>query len=344
MTKSHKIFDKIFNTQNLRFAWVKFSKGKKKKQDVQFFEKSLDVNLAYLIYFLQTKTYKHGLYKSFYVYDPKRRHIHKAEVKDRLVHQALVNIIEPFFESKFIFDSYSSRKEKGTHKAVKRFQIFARKVSRNYTKNCWVLKCDVKKFFDSVNHDILIQIIKRTIKDLDALWLIKEILRSFQKELNRGLPLGNLTSQLFANIYLNKLDQFVKRELQIEYYVRYCDDFVIIGDDKQVLENYLPQIKNFLEIQLNLSLHPNKIIIRKYFQGVEFLGYTCLPGHILPKTKTRRRIVKKIQRRIREFKNDLISEETLNQSIQSYLGFLSHANTNKLANDLKNKVWFWLGR
>lgn len=304
------------------------------------FGKNLDENLYNLQRALIMKDYKHGRYESFYVRDPKLRHIHKAQVEDRVIHQVLVNILEPIFEPKFIFDSYASRKNKGTHRAVKRFQVFARKASKNYTRNCFILKCDIKKYFDSIEHSILLRIIKRSIKNKDVIWLIEKIICSFEISLRCGLPLGNSISQLFANIYLNELDQFIKRKLGVKFYVRYNDDFIILSEDKDLLKGYILIIQNFLKTRLNLELHPKKVSIRKYSQGIDFLGYICLPHHILPRTKTKRRIIKRIKIRIYEFKEGRISSEILNQSIQSYLGFLKHADSFRFLKTLRNWIWF----
>lgn len=336
MIKCHKLFCIV----NLKRAWSKFIKGKKKRKDVAEFAKNLNANLFNIQSFLSDKQYKHGPYRSFYVYDPKKRHIHKAEVRDRIIHQAIVNILEPIFEPRFIFDSYASRKGRGTHGAVKRLQYFAGKASKNYTKNCFVLKCDIKKYFDSIQHDILLSIIDKTIKDSNILWLAESIIKSFETAPGSGLPLGNVSSQLFANIYLNELDQFIKRELRIKYYIRYNDDFVILDSEKEILECYIPVIRNFLRVRLGLMLHPQKVSIRKYAQGVEFLGYVGLLHYILPKTKTKRRILRKIKKQIDELGEGDISEETFEQSVQSYFGFLSHAKTKRLVEKLKNMIWF----
>lgn len=213
---------------NLFQAWIEFRKGKSKRLDVQTFERNLEDNLFKLHEKLQNKTYKHGGYHSFYVNDPKQRHIHKASVADRIIHHLLYTFLYKLFDNTFIYDSYSCRLEKGTHKGVKRLEIFARKVSKNYTASCWALKYDIKKFFASINHEILLGLIMRKIQDEGILWLIKQIIDSFHSERGegKGMPLGNLTSQVFANIYLNELDQFVKHKLKVKFYLRYADDFL----------------------------------------------------------------------------------------------------------------------
>jgi len=178
---------------------------------------------------LAGKTYKHGGYQAFRISDPKPRDIHKASVRDRLVHHVIYRILYPYFDRKFIFDSYFCRIEKGTHKAIYRLRKFGRIVSKNNTQTCWILKCDIRKFFANINHEIFKNILEKYIGDENALWLLAQIIGSFQTEnkIGIGLPLGNLTSQLLVNIYMNKLDHFIKRELKIKFYIRYADDFVI---------------------------------------------------------------------------------------------------------------------
>lgn len=275
---------------------------------------------------LRNKTYKHFHYTSFYVNDPKLRHIHKASVRDRVLHHAIFRILYPIFDKSFIFDSYSCRLGKGTHSAVNRLKNFLRKLSANNYRNIYVLKCDIKKFFGSINQNLLIKIIRNKIKDENLIWLIKTIIRSFQTEDNKGLPLGNVTSQLFANIYLNELDQFVKHRLKVKYYLRYCDDFIILTENRGFLMRLISIISQFLKEKLDLSIHPDKIIIRKYRQGIDFLGYVVLPYHKVLRTKTKRRILKKIIQNKNKLVRGLISEECFNQSLQSYFGVLKHCN------------------
>jgi len=333
-----KIFHKIISLENLFLAWQEFRRGKRNKFDVQKFEYNLENNIFQLHQELKVNTYKHSNYKSFYIQDPKLRRIHKACVKDRALHHAIFRIFYPIFDPAFIFDSYSCRIQKGTHRAVNRLQECARKVSKNNTKNCYILKCDIKKFFDSIDHNILISLIEKKIKDKNAIRLIKEIIKSFSVLPNKGLPLGNITSQLFANIYLDELDQFIKHEFKVKYYIRYCDDFVILSDNRKYLERLILKINDFLKEKLKLSLHSDKISIRRYHQGVDFLGYVSFPYHRILRTKTKRRMFKKIEQRIEELKQGKISKESLNQTIQSYLGILKHCNSFKLKNGLLNKL------
>lgn len=317
-------------------AWKEFKKGKTSKREVQEFEFNLEGNIFQLHEDLKSRTYIHSPYVSFYVTDPKLRHIHKACVRDRVLHHAIFRILYPIFDRNFIYDSYSCRLGKGTHRAVNRLEDFTRKLSHNNNRIIYALKCDVQKFFDSIDKTILIRIVVDKIKDNDSLWLISKILNSFSKTLGKGLPLGNVTSQIFANIYLNELDQFVKHQLKIKYYLRYCDDFIILADEPHYLLELAFKINEFLGEHLALSLHPNKVILRKYRQGIDFLGYVVLSCHRVMRTNTRNRIIKKIIIKREEFDDNLISQESLRQSLNSYLGILKHCNGYNLENEI---IW-----
>lgn len=215
-------FEDIISVNNLLEAWNDFLPGKRNKADVQEFGLRLMDNIVSLHEELATGEYRHGSYESFYVTDPKRRHIHKASVRDRLVHHAIYRLLYPFFERTFISDSYSCRVGKGTHKAINRFKAMVYKVSLNNTRTCWVLKCDVRKFFASIDHDVLRALLGEYITDKKILWLLSEVVKSYNTNnlAGVGLPLGNLTSQLFANVYMNRLDQFVKHKLKAKYHIR----------------------------------------------------------------------------------------------------------------------------
>ena len=229
----------------------------------------------------------------------------------RLLHHAIYRVLYPYFDKKFIGDSYSCRLNKGTHKAIGRFRYLSRKVSKNNTKQCWILKCDIKKFFASIDHSTLLYIIGKYIEDENVTWLLSQIITSFDK----GLPLGNLTSQLLVNIYMNEFDQFVKHELRVKYYIRYADDFVLLSSGKTTLcKSDLHRIRNFLENKLKLSLHPDKVFIKTLSSGVDFLGWVHFPTHRVLRTVTKRRMIKNFK------------EETR----ASYLGLLKWGNTYKL--------------
>ena len=274
---------------------------------------------------LADKTYKHGGYYAFKINDPKPRNIHKATVRDRLVHHAIHRILYSYFDNKFIYHSYSSRLDKGTHRAIYQFLRFHRKVSRNNTRTCWVLKCDIKIFFDNIDHEILLGILSKHISNQDIMWLLENIINSFQVLPGKGLPLGNLTSQLFINIYMNEFDQFVKRELKARYYIRFADDFVILSHDKSWLEALTFKMGNFLFNSLKLEFHPDKVSIRTFASGVDFLGWVNFSDHRILRTVTRRRMIKRLANNSQE-------------SLTSYIGLLSHGNTNKLKKMILSKL------
>ena len=311
-------FEDIVSVDNLLLAWKEFVIGKTSRKDVQEFKDSLMENIFSLNNDLFHLTYKHEGYQAFNISDPKPRNIHKATVRDRLLHHAIHRILYPFFDKTFISDSFSCRMNKGTHKAIKRFQSFAYKESNNDTQTIYILKGDIEKFFDSIDHKILINILEEYIKDKKTILLLKEIINSFHLRPNTGLPLGNLTSQLFANIYMNKLDQFIKHKLKVKYYIRYSDDFVILSQNKEYLKKLIPQIKYFLEKELKLELHPNKISIKTFRSGQDFLGWINFPDHRILRNVTKKRMFKKIKANPKE------------EVISSYLGLLSHGNSMKL--------------
>ncbi|OHA46334.1 MAG: hypothetical protein A2541_02700 [Candidatus Taylorbacteria bacterium RIFOXYD2_FULL_36_9] len=337
----------IISPQALFRAWKIFQHDKRKKPDVADFALNLEQNIFSLYRDLKNGTYKHGPYKGFWIHDPKLRRIHKATVRDRVIHHAMFDVLNNVFEPTFINDSYSCRIGRGTHKGMKRVAEMIRAVSQNQMRPCYVLKCDIKKFFGSIDQDILLRILNKKIKDEKVQKLLRGVIESFgsgQPDLfeHKGVPIGNLTSQIFANIYLNEFDQYVKNTLRVKNYVRYTDDFVIVSNSKTYLEELLTPMQSFLSRHLCLDLHPNKIDLRKCHHGIDFLGYVLLPYHIKVRTKTKRKIPKKLRQRIVLYKNGLINEISLFSTLASYLGVLSHANTYNMSKNLKNLFWFFL--
>jgi retron-type reverse transcriptase len=248
-------------------AWYKFRRGKRTRLDVLDFERYLEAHIFELQADLKAGRYRHGPYEPFTVWDPKQRKIHKATVKDRLVHQAIVNVIEPLFEPSFIYHSFSCRRGKGTHAGVEYLRRFLRRASQNNSRPVYALKCDIHKYFASISHAKLLDLLSIYISDGKTLTLLKEIIDSFSVMPARGIPLGNLTSQLFANIYMHQLDWFIKHSLRQKYYVRYCDDSVIVSDDRQHLLNLIGEIQAFLKTELDLELHPKKSRVKKVEPG-----------------------------------------------------------------------------
>jgi retron-type reverse transcriptase len=324
MIKFIHTYDNIISVENLLKAWKEFKRGKSKRKDVLEFEINLMDNVFSLHRDLKNKTYKHGEYEAFNISDPKPRNIHKAMVRDRLLHHAVYRKLYFFFDKKFITDSYSCRKRKGTHRAINRFREYERKGSKNHTKTVWVLKCDISKFFASIDHKILIEILKENIEDEDIIWLLSQIIESFNSTRKGvGLPLGNLTSQLLVNIYMNKFDQFMKHKIKVKYYIRYADDFVVLSQNREYLKNILLEMKEFLQNELKLEMHPNKVSIKTFSSGVDYLGWVHFSKHRVLRTATKRRMFKRI-----------IETEGKRETTQSYLGLLSHGDTYKLKRKL----------
>ncbi len=322
------MYDNIISIENLCNAWSEFVKGKKSKRDVSEFSLNLSRNIYELHTELKTQTYTHNNYQHFKINDPKPRDIHKAMVKDRLLHHAIYRILYPYFDNKFIYDSYSCRLRKGTHKAILKISKLTRKVSKNNTKQCYILKCDIKKFFASIDQYILMEILKNYIEDQNTIKLIEKVTKSFHStELHKGLPLGNLTSQLLVNIYMNEFDNFIKHILKVKYYIRYADDFIILSKNKDLLMTMLPKFNYFLKTNLKLLLNPNKIHIKTIYSGIDYLGWVHFPHYRVLRTSTKKRI----------FRNLKLKEGKM-ETIQSYLGLLRHGDAYKLENKIKKEI------
>jgi len=301
-------------------AWEEFIKGKRKRKDVQEFARNLMDNIIALHQDLISGEYQHGGYEHFKISDPKPRDIHKASVRDRLVHHAIYRVLYPFFDRTFIPDSYSCRLGRGTHRAMNTFRRYAYQESKNHTKTLWILKCDIRKFFASIDQEVLMKIVSEYIPDERIRTLIKNIVTSFNSgTVRKGLPLGNLTSQLLVNIYMNEFDQFAKHKLKARYYIRYSDDFVILSRDRAWLVSLLPCIQDFLRYNLNLELHPDKVFISTLASGIDFLGWVHFPDHRVLRTSTKRRMLK------------ALSGNPTKETIASYHGMLNHGNARKLS-------------
>lgn len=301
-------------------------RGKRQRIDTAEFSVHLTDHILSLHRDLSFRTYRHGAYHAFGVNDPKPRSIHKASVRDRLVHHAVYRKLYPYFDRFFIHDSYSCRKNRGTHRALNRFRQFARTVSRNDTATAWVLKCDIRKFFAHIDHGILMNLLRDRIDDEGTIWLLQEIIGSFQTDGNAdvGLPLGNLTSQLFINIYMNAFDQCMKRTLKERHYIRYADDFVVLHENRVHLEGLLPKIAAFLGAELKLSLHHRKVSIKTFASGIDFLGWVHFPDHRVLRTTTKKRMMRRLR------------TACGSESLASYSGLLAHGNTHWLKESVKS--------
>lgn len=280
--------------ENVWRSWFAFRKGKSATNELNEFQYSLEKNLQNLYVDLRDGTYKHGGYKKFIVCDNKKREISVASVRDRVVHRLVYDYLVEVYDKTFIYDAWSCRKGKGLLGAIERAQSFLASDDVKYP--LWFWKCDVRKFFDNVNHEILLNILERRVKDEQAFGLLREIVGSFQSKCyeNKAIPIGNLTSQIFSNIYLNELDRFVKHELKVKRYLRYGDDFIVIDGDAGFLKFVMNETESFLERRLKLFFNFENYEIRKVGEGVKFLGVVLYPSGRKLNRRNWRRIRRKL--------------------------------------------------
>ncbi|MBU1202394.1 MAG: helix-turn-helix domain-containing protein [Nanoarchaeota archaeon] len=333
------LYAQLYSYENLELAYDRVRKHKTTKPYVMEFESEFKDNLLKLQYELKTETYVPKPLETFILRDPKTRKISKSDFRDRIIHHAICNIIEPIFDKTFIYDSYANRLRKGTLGAIKRFDYFKRKVSKNNTKNSYFLKADIKHYFDTVDHKILLSTIKKRIKNKNLLLLIEKILQNHKTaKKGKGMPLGNLTSQLFANIYLNKLDQYVKHILKIKYYIRYVDDFIILENSINKLQYYKQQIDTFLKEILLLELHPDKSKILQLENGANFLGFRIFYNHKLIRKKN----LKKFERNFKQLKKDydleIVDREKVIERFEGWIEYTRHADTYKYRRHLTRQL------
>ena len=335
------LYPQVYDWENLLLAWRKARKGKRGRGPAAAFEMNAAENLLTIQQELIDKTYQPGAYVSFHIHEPKRRLISAAPFRDRVTHHALCNVMEPLFERRFIYDSYANRRGKGTHRALDRCQAF----SRRYR---YVLPCDVQQFFPAIDHALLLDAIRRVIVDPEMLWLCEVILRSgrgvlsneydmiyfpdddlFAVDRPRGLPIGNLTSQFWGNVYLNQLDHFVKRTLKCQGYLRFVDDFLLFADDKATLWAWRAAIIDFLA-GLRLTLHEARCHPQPVTEGIPFLGFVVYPQH--RRIKRRKGIA--YRRRFREllaaYKQNLLPLDRLTASVRGWVNHVRYANSYRL--------------
>lgn len=343
MKKIKNLFPAIYDFENLFYAYKAAIKGKRYRADVMRFTDRLEDNLIILQNELIWGTYDVGRYNIFYVYEPKKRLIMSLLFKDRVAQQAIYRQLNPLIEKRFISDSYACRVKKGTHKAIDRLQYWMRQTERK-PKKYYYLKLDVSKYFYRIDHDILKQILRNMIDDDQLLGLLAKIIDcedtkfglpmgadigdvAFDEMLSDvGLPIGNLTSQMFANLYLNELDQFCKHRLHLHYYIRYMDDIIILHHDKKELERIKRTIADFLGDKLNLQLN-RKTCIRPTSMGIEFVGFRVWSTHRKLRRKTAKKLRKRLQYLFHAYKVGEIDKETLERSVASYRGILKHFNS-----------------
>jgi len=350
----------IFSFGNIYRRYLKCRKNKRNTMNALKFEMNAEENILILEKELKDRAYHPSRSILFFAKKPKLREIFAADFRDRIVHHILVGYLEPVFERVFIHDSYACRKGKGTHRAVMRLRDFIRKASGNAKKRTYYLQLDIKSFFTSIDKEILSGLIRKRTKNKDILWLAEKIIfhdctknyvlrdkvnlfnelardkSLFGKRNRRGVPIGNLTSQFFANVYLNELDQFVKHGLKCRYYVRYTDDLVLLDSSREKLADWMEEIRVFLESKLKLALNPGRTRLRPVSNGIDFLGYIIRGDYLL----VRRRVINNMNARLGHYRRrgingwDYETLEKLRSSIQSYLGHLRWANSYNLKRGL----------
>ena len=331
------MYDQLCSWDNLLLAYQKASKGKRGGSSVALFEHRLEDHLIDIQSELLNHTYAPGRYASFYIHDPKKRLISAAPFRDRVIHHALCNLVEPIFERSFVFDSYANRVGKGTHRALDRCQQFAR-------RHPFALQCDVKQFFPAIDHAILRAILRRKITDERVLWLADKIMQSGSGILGdeydmtyfdgddllaasrpRGLPIGNLTSQFWANCYLNPFDHFIQRELRCPAYIRYVDDFVLFADDKETLWAWKKSLVNRLahyRLTIHAGAHPKPVN-----DGLPFLGFVVFPHQRKLKRRKGVHFLRRLRTRMAQYANNEIALDDLTASVQGWINHVRYGNT-----------------
>jgi retron-type reverse transcriptase len=343
MKRHGNLWTQVIDFDNLLRAARKAQQGKRFRENVLRFNYNLEQELIQIQHELQTKTFQPGIYKTFRIREPKPRLISAAPYRDRVVHHALCSVIMPIFERTFIADSYANRLGFGTHRALDRFTYFTR-------NSRYCLQCDIRKYFPSIDHEILKTLIRRKIKCADTMWLIDTIIDNSNEqepvidyfpgddlltpvERRRGLPIGNLTSQGFANLYLNGFDHFVKEQLKVAKYVRYVDDFALFSDDRAFLVDARIAIEDYLAT-LRLKVHPIKSQLFATRIGATFVGFRVFSDHIRVRSDNLRRSRRRLRRLKRDYALGRVSVTQITQSVQSWAAHLKHGDTWRLRQDI----------
>ncbi len=311
--RANHLYEKIYDPDNLRLAFVKAARGKQERAEVSRFRADLHENLANLREQLLKKQVKIGNYRYFTVYEPKQRLICAAPFAERVLHHAIMNVLEPVLERYAIHDSYACRKGKGLHAALERAHGFSR-------KHPWFLKLDIKKYFDSIDHVILMQLLQKRVMDKALLNLCSQLLATYSVRPGKGMPIGNLFSQHSANFYLGALDHEIKDQWGIHGYLRYMDDFVLFGRSRQEMKQLLQRVKAFLHRRLSLELHGRQILNRCRM-GIPFLGYRVFPERVKLANKSKNRYVRKFRKYEERYLSGEWDITTLHRHMMSLIGF-----------------------
>lgn len=352
MKRYGNLWAEIIAFSNLLAAARQAQKGKRFRENILAFNYNLEQELANLQTELRTKVYQPGPYRTFEIMEPKQRMISAAPYRDRVVHHALCNVIVPLIEATFIYDSYANRVGFGTHRALRRFTRFAR-------SSRYVLQCDIQKYFPSIDHEILKAILRRKIKCPDTLWLIDTIIDGSNEQTpaafhfpgddllvpldrRRGLPIGNLTSQFFANVYLNGFDHFIKECLDGKKYLRYVDDFALFSDDPEFLVDARKAIEEYLAT-LRLKIHPVKSQIFATHHGANFLGFRVFPDRIRIRNENLSRARHRLRLLQTDYRKGNLSLKQVTQALQSWEAHLKHGDTWQLRQQIFTSLVFTRG-
>jgi len=334
MKRYGNLFEEVVSFENLVAAAKRAFRGKKDKAQVAQFYFDMENELLCIREELRNKTYIPRPLRIFRIREPKVREIGASDFRDRVVHHAVFNIIEPILERGYIHHSYACRIGKGTHSAVRQAQIFSR-------KNRYYLKCDIRQYFGSIDHDILKELLVRKFKDPDLIWLLNTIIDSAQfDQPGKGIPIGSLTSQHFANMYLDRLDHYIKDYLSVKSYLRYMDDFILFGYEKADLHSLHTSIRNFLHDELELELKEKVTMLAPLRDGIPFLGFRIFPNLIRLKQENKKRAFNTLKSRTRAFKAGKISEEEYSRSLMSITEHLKIANSYNLRKDVFDQMSF----
>lgn len=351
------LYQEIYSFENLFEAFLMARKKKKDRREVLEFTANLEENLIELQNELIHRTYKVGEYYEFFVNEPKRRMVMALPFRDRVVQWAIYRVVNPIFESQFYEHSYACRVGKGTHSAANKLQKWLKIVEKRPEKY-YYLKMDISKYFYRVDHEILIKMIRKRVKDEEVLSLLTLIIKSedtdfglpvgsslievTDRESDTGMPIGNLTSQMFANIYLNELDKFVKHALKTHFYARYMDDFIILSDDKSELHDFKNQIIVFLDDELRLQTN-NKTCVRPIALGIEFVGYKIWATHKKIRKSTTKRVRKKLRFTQKQYARGEITAEKVSQTVQSCFAVFDNADSKLLKEKFSKTYVFTKG-
>ena len=338
MERIKDIYDKVISKENLYRSAYAAARGRRYRDTTADFNFNLEEEIQHLHEELAITTYRHGKYRVFTIRDPKVREISAAPFRDRVVHHAAHDVIEPLMDRSFIYDSYACRKDKGTHKAVDRAQSFLR-------ANRFCFHGDIKKYFPSIDHDMLKGLVRRRIADKDVVWLLEEVVDSAVGLLAglpvsrlAGLPIGNLTSQFFANLYLDELDYFVKFDLRCRYYLRYMDDFLVFGNNKEALKEIKSKIRKFLRDKLNLTLHEGKSQIYNTKGGIKFLGFRIYGDYRRLVSDNVRRFKKRLKKFAYRFENGEMKANQIRDSVRCWVAHSKYANAKRLRLNIWNRL------